>query len=158
MGDARRRAFTRLEITSQEVDEQKIRPSLSDAIAQLARKKNRGRSKRAKKKRVQSNRADDDRDAFPRVRPLNPYRMDKKSRAQWIRSAGDVVECYQGGGWWCGRITNPIGALGRMEVQFPGENESKLIKKEDVDTMLTWDGDEWYIAGTDDVVEKNASA
>ena len=45
-----------------------------------------------------------------------------------------------------------------MEVQFPGENESKLIKKEDVDTMLTWDGDEWYIAGTDDVVEKNASA
>ena len=65
-----------------------------------------------------------------------------------------VVECYQGGGWWCGRITNPIGALGRMEVQFPGENESKLIKKEDVDTMLTWDGDEWYIAGTDDVVKR----
>ena len=143
----------RKKLTSKKLD-----PASVMRIAQLARKKNRGRSKRAKKKRVQSNRADDDRDAFPRVRPLNPYRMDKKSRAQWIRSAGDVVECYQGGGWWCGRITNPIGALGRMEVQFPGENESKLIKKEDVDTMLTWDGDEWYIAGTDDVVEKNASA
>jgi len=143
----------RKKLTSKKLD-----PASVMRIAQLARKKKGGRSKRAKKKQYKSNRADDDRDAFPRVRPLNPYRLDRKSRAQWVRSAGDVVECFQGGGWWCGRITNPIGALGRMEVQFPGENESKLIKKEDIETMLTWDGEEWYIAGTDDVVEKTPAA
>ena len=137
----------------------KIDPVSVMRIAQLSSKKKGGRFKRSKKKQYRSNRADDDRDAFPRVRPLNPYRMDfKKARQQSNRSVGDVVECLQGGGWWCGRITNPVAPLGRMEVQFPGESETKLIKKEDIVTMLTWDGEEWYIAGTDDVVEKTTKA
>ena len=45
-----------------------------------------------------------------------------------------------------------------MEVQFPGESETKLIKKEDIVTMLTWDGEDWYIAGTGGVVEKTSKA
>ena len=138
----------------------KLDPSSVIKIAQLARKKKAGRRKRAKlsaRKKYRSNRSDDDRDAFPRVRPLNPFRVDRKQRLNTGRFKNDVVECFHNGGYWCGRISEAIGPLGRVQVQFPGENEMRNIKKEDIETMLTWDGEDWYYAGTDDVVKKDAN-